>query len=240
VHLRACQAERPDPVELGYDLAALLLRDSWGFAPDLAEYADLLSDVGMATVRKRISAAYAENPDSFQAQHLMDIEYVASRYAAAERADDVLTLRRARFQAQRTLPNYRALRQAATDCGVWEPAERADAVRRLRADAAATKVSQWVGPVLVDALVDDGELDAAWTAAADGANQAQRLRLADASAGYRPADALAVYLKAVEALTDQTGNDVYPGSLRSCFPRGPATKRWEPWKSSGSTWRCCA
>jgi uncharacterized Zn finger protein len=270
VHLRACRAEPPDPVELGYNLAALLLRDSWNFGPDLAEYADLLGDVGMAAIRKRISTVYAENPDDFQARHLMEavlaaagdvdeliaflashldnhgwqhlriareldeagrpdealtwaergvreldnprddlIEYVAGRYAAAGRADDLLALRRARFQAQRTLPNYQALRQAAKDCGVWEPAERADAVRRLRADAAATKVSQWAGPVLVDALVDDSELDAAWTAAADGANQAQWLRLADASAGYRPADALAVYLKAVEALTDQTGNDVY-------------------------------
>jgi uncharacterized Zn finger protein len=270
VHLRACQAEPPDPVELGYDVAALLLRDSHGLAPNLEEYADLLGDVGMATLRERISTVYAENPDDFRAWHLMEtvlaatgdadeliaflasrldnhgwqhlriareldkagrpgealawaergtreladpredlVEYVADRYAAAGRADDVLALRRARFQARRTLPHYQALRQAATDCGVWESTERADAVRRLRADAAATKVSQWAGPVLVDALVDDGELDAAWTAAADGANQAQWLRLADASAGYRPADALAVYLKAVEALTDQTGNDVY-------------------------------
>lgn len=270
VHLRACQAERPDPVGLGYDLAALLLRDSWGFAPDLADYADLLGDVGMATVRKRVSTVYAENPDDFQAQRLMEtvlaaagdvgeliaflashldnhgwqhlritreldaadrpaealawaergvreladprddlVEYVAGRYAADGRADDLLALRRVRFQAQRTLPNYQALRQAATDCGVWEPAERADAVRRLRADAAATKVSQWTGPVLVDALVDDGELDAAWTAAADGANQAQWLRLADASVTTHPADALAVYRQAVKALTEQTGNGVY-------------------------------
>jgi uncharacterized Zn finger protein len=267
VHLRACQAERPDPVELGYDLAALLLGDSGGLAPGLAEYASLLGDIGMATVRKRISAVYAESPDDFRARRLMDtiltaagdtdeliaflashldshgwqhlriareldaadrsdealawaergvrelanpredlVGYVAGRYAAAGRADDLLALRRACFQAQRTLPNYQALRQAATDCGVWESAERADAVRRLRADAA---VSQWAGPVLVDALVDDGELDAAWTAAADGANQAQWLRLADASAGHRPAEALAVYLKAVETLTDQTGNGVY-------------------------------
>lgn len=268
-HLRACQAERPDPVELGYDLAALLLHDSSGFAPDLADYADLLGDVGMATVRKRVSTAYAENPDDFRgrlmetvlvaagdvdeliaflASHLDDhgrqhlriareldeagrpdealawaergireladshddlVEYAAGRYAVAGRADEVLALRRARFQAQRTLPNYRALRQATTDCGVWESTERADAVRRLRADAAATKVSQWAGPVLIDALVDDGELDAAWTAAADGANQAQWLRLADASVTARPADALAVYRQAIKALTEQTGNGVY-------------------------------
>lgn len=269
-HLRACQAERPDPVELGYDLAALLLHDSGGFAPDLAEYADLLGDAGMAIIRERISTVYAKTPDDFRARRLMEtilaavgdvdaliaflashldnhgwqhlriareldevgrpdealawaergvreladphddlVEYTAGRYAAASRADDVLALRRARFQAQRTLPNYQALRQAATDRGVWESAERADAVRRLRADAAAMKVSQWAGPVLVDALVDDGELDAAWTAAADGATEAQWLRLADASAEYRPADALAVYLKAVQALTGQTGNDVY-------------------------------
>jgi hypothetical protein len=36
-------------------------------------------------------------------------------------------------------------------------------------------------PVLIDALIDDGDLDAAWAAAKDAATEPQWLRLADAS-----------------------------------------------------------
>ena len=51
--------------------------------------------------------------------------------------------------------------------------------------------------MLIDALLDDGDLDGAWIAAESGATQEQRIRLADASVAMRPADALAVYLKAI-------------------------------------------
>jgi hypothetical protein len=63
--------------------------------------------------------------------------------------------------------------------------------------------------VLIDALLDDGDLDAAWTAAEDSATPDRRIRLADASVVTRPADALAVYLKAITPLTEQTGDTVY-------------------------------
>ena len=42
------------------------------------------------------------------------------------------------------------------------------------------------GPVLVDALLDDGDLDAAWAAAKDGATDEQWLRLADALSRHPP------------------------------------------------------
>jgi uncharacterized Zn finger protein len=148
----------------------------------------------------------AAHPD----QQLVD--YLAGRYRAAGRDDDVLTLRRSRFQAQRSLANYRALRQAATDLGAW-PAERGQALALLREDARqwrSTVSWAWTnGPVLVDALLDDGDLGAAWAAAKDAATDAQWLRLADASAATRPADALAVYLRTVGSLKKLTGNDVY-------------------------------
>jgi uncharacterized Zn finger protein len=83
----------------------------------------------------------------------------------------------------------------------------------LSADAAGARrrgLHPWAaGPVLVDVLLDEGEVDAAWAAADGAASQEQRLRLADAVAPSRPADALAVYLQAVEPLRSLTGNDVY-------------------------------
>jgi uncharacterized Zn finger protein len=153
------------------------------------------------------------------------VEYLADRYAAAGRADDVVILRRERFQAQRTLANYQALRRAATASGSW-PAERGQALDLLREDARAARTqarsnlayrASWAsgGPVLIDALLDDGDLDAAWAAAVKGEGEAggtpevQLLRLADASLTARPADALAVYRKAIGPLKRLTGDNVY-------------------------------
>ena len=142
------------------------------------------------------------------------IEYLAGRYAAAGRTGEVLALRRDRFTAEPTLDSYRALRQAAQDTGTW-PAEREQARAELAADAERARFQLargWTaGPVLIDALLDDGDADAAW-AAAEG-NRAvtpeQWLRLADAVAADRPADALGVYRRAIDQLRTMTGNDVY-------------------------------
>lgn len=144
-------------------------------------------------------------------------EYVAGRYAADGRTDDVLTLRRTRFKAERSLTHYQALRLAATHTGTWQ-AERDDALAMLQEDArnmptASYSYWSWGGPVLVDALIDDGDLDTAWTAITSGtaknATEAQRLRLSDASIATRPADALAIYLKSIEPLRSQTGDSTY-------------------------------
>jgi uncharacterized Zn finger protein len=149
----------------------------------------------------------AEHPD----ERLID--YLASRYAAAGRNEDALNLRRDRFRVERTLANYQALRRAATESGVW-PAERDQALVLLRKDASHLRMAvpwAWSGPVLVDALLDDGDLDAALTAAknAPATTEAQWLRLADALADTRPVDALPVYLRTVESLKQHTGNDNY-------------------------------
>jgi hypothetical protein len=132
---------------------------------------------------------------------------VAARYRAAGRQDDVLELRRSVFQAERSLANYRALRRAATNSGTWQ-VEGPKALAELGRDAKIRPAGSWNSSVLIDALLDDGDLDAAWTAADSGATQDQWIRLADASVATRPADALAVYLKAIKPLTEQTGDNV--------------------------------
>jgi uncharacterized Zn finger protein len=295
VHLRACQAAPPDPVSLADYLAGLLLNDSYGLAPDLADYADLLGDTGTARMRQRIEAAFGESPHDYRARSLMEtivkaegdvdaliaiyaaelddrgwahlriareldgagrhgealgwaerglreagrvddqlVDYLANRYASDGRAEDVLALRWSRFEAERTLAHYQALRQAAAESGTWG-ADRAKALARLRNDVGATPARGyfnwgWAGPVLVDALIDDGDLDAAWTAVTTGAAKTtatheQRLRLADGLASTRPADALPVYLTAIEPLRSQTGDQTYHQvarlllSARGCHQR---------------------
>jgi uncharacterized Zn finger protein len=157
------------------------------------------------------------------------VDYLVGRYTAAGRAEDVLTLRRGLFGADRTLAGYQALRQAATTCGVWN-AEREAALELLRKDALKARQPpwsgwQWAGPVLIDALIDDGDLAPAWIEARDAASEAQWIRLADASIADRPADALAVYVKAINRLSEGTGNAVYHKiaahllSARACHER---------------------
>jgi uncharacterized Zn finger protein len=139
-------------------------------------------------------------------------EYLADRYASAGRTDDLLALRRTRFQADHTLANYQSLREAAENRGTWAT-ERGQALSLLSADAAGARrraLHPWAaGPVLIDVLLDEEEIDEAWAAADGVASPEQWLRLADAVAASRPADALGVYLQAVEPLRAQTGNEVY-------------------------------
>jgi uncharacterized Zn finger protein len=171
----------------------------------IAEELDAHDRGGEALVWAERGLAEAAHPD-----HRL-IDYLASRYAAAGRGDDVLSLRRDRLRGERTLASYKALRDAAMDSGVW-PAERAEALALLGKDVHRPPAGSswgWDGPVLVDALLDDGDLDAAWEAAKDVASDAQWDRLANASIDARPLDALAVYLRAITPLKSMTGDPVY-------------------------------
>jgi uncharacterized Zn finger protein len=273
VHLLACEAVPPDPVELAGYLADLCLTDHYGLTPAFTDYFELLGDTGRAALHERIAAAYEANPDDYHARHLMEsvletegdvdalvaflsphldergaqhlriakkldevgrahealdwaergirggprpdtrlVDYLVERHTTAGRAKDVVSLRRMLFEGDRTLANFRALHSAATDIGVWG-AEREAALGLLRNDAAAARGKTpwfpWAGPVLIDALIDEGDLDAAWTAAQDAASEPQWIRLANASASSRPADSLAVYRKVIEGLSQKTGDAVY-------------------------------
>jgi len=272
VHLLACQAAPPDPVELAGYLAGLYLTSEFPFMPALAEYAELLGEAGAAVLRERVTAAYEAKPDdihtryvmesviaaegdvdalvAFYATHLSEngwqhlriaqtldaadraeealewaerglaagsrphhqlVAYLVDRYTAAGRTGDVLGLRRTVFAGDRSLENFRALRTTAIEAGAWD-AERETALSQLRKDAAAAQRTLWLtwgGPVLVDALIDDGGLTAAWTAAQDIASEPQWIRLASASITTRPADALAVYVTVIERLTHNTGDAIY-------------------------------
>ena len=221
VHLRACQAADPppDPVELGTYLADLVLDDTRGLTPSLEDYAGLLGRAGTLAIRDRITAVYRANPGHANARHL------AGSLAGPVTEDAALRERRARHEAERSLASYRALRAAARKANTWD-------TERIMA------LSQLPPPVLVDALLDDGDLDAAWAAlsrptdpgrppvlaqSADpgrpsillgDAAEEQRLRLADASLTARPAQALGVYLAAAGPLTRQTGDAAYRKLVR--------------------------
>ncbi|MFH9038436.1 SWIM zinc finger domain-containing protein [Streptomyces sp. NPDC017966] len=150
------------------------------------------------------------------------VDHLCERYARAGRIADAVAVRRDHFGARRSLLAYQQLRAAARAADSW-PAEREGALALLRADAERPRRSWYDGPVLVDALLDDKDVDAAWQAAAQtGAHDRQWLTLADQARATRPADALGVYLRLAEPLTKETGNRVYEQlvglllSIRDC------------------------
>ncbi|HEX6450137.1 MAG TPA: hypothetical protein VF060_11820 [Trebonia sp.] len=209
VHLRACRAADPPPgpVELGTYLADLILDDTRGLTPSLEDYADLLGRAGTLAIRDRITAVYRANPGHANARHL------AGSLAGPVTDDAALRERRARHEAEPSLGSYRALRAAARQANTWN-------TERIKA------LSQLPPSVLIDALLDDGDLDAAWAVLAQPTNpdrpplvsgdaaEEQRLRLADASLTARPAQALGVYLAAAGPLTRQTGDAAYRKLVR--------------------------
>ncbi|MER7990581.1 hypothetical protein ABTY53_34100 [Streptomyces noursei] len=153
------------------------------------------------------------------------VDHLCDRYAQADRLADAVTLRRDHFGARRALLTYQQLRAAARAADCW-PAERERALAVLRADAGQREQGGYGGPVLVDALLDDKDVDAAWQAATEtGADDRQWLTLADQARATRPADALGVYLRLARPLTQHTGNAVYERlvslllSIRDCHRR---------------------
>jgi uncharacterized Zn finger protein len=157
-------------------------------------------------------------------------DYLAARYEGTGEFDGVLAVRQDAFNTGRTLVRYRALRDAACKAGQWE-AVRERALPQLQSDAAGIRTHGradfgWGdGPVWISALIDDGDIAAAWDAAAGIASARQWLTLADLLSGDRPADALPVYLRAVEPLRSQTGDAAYQQvaallvKIRDCHER---------------------
>jgi uncharacterized Zn finger protein len=137
------------------------------------------------------------------------VDDLCERYARVARLPDAVSLRRDHFGARRTLLAYQQLRAAARAADCW-PAERVGALALLHEDAARGHGGWYGGAVLVDALLDDEDVEAAWQAATEaGAHDRQWLTLAEQARAARPADALGVYLRLAEPLTQQTGNAVY-------------------------------
>lgn len=126
------------------------------------------------------------------------VEYLVRRHTAAGRHEDALRVLRGDLRARRTLGAYRRLREAARAAGRWS-GERPAALRLLHGDR-----------VLIDALLDDGDAEAAFATARDtGAAPDQWVRVADGIRDRRPADALALYRRAVAPLRRRTGDAAY-------------------------------
>ncbi|GAB3988323.1 SWIM zinc finger family protein [Actinoallomurus acanthiterrae] len=136
-------------------------------------------------------------------------DYVVDRYQRSARHADAVAVRRERFSAAPTLEGYRKLRDAASTADCWD-AERTAALERLEQRTPPDDADlHYDGSVLVDVLIDEGDIDAAWPAAEGRASERQWLALADLVRDERPADALKVYRRAIEPRTRRTGDGNY-------------------------------
>lgn len=90
MHLLACEAAPPDPVELAGYLAGQWLGDGHGLVPALTDYAELLGGTGAAALRDRVASAYKASPDDSHVRRVMeavlesdgDINALVAVYAA--------------------------------------------------------------------------------------------------------------------------------------------------------------
>ncbi|MFE3581201.1 SWIM zinc finger family protein [Streptomyces vinaceus] len=138
------------------------------------------------------------------------VAFVCERYERAGRLADVVAVRRGLLRARPSLAAYQNLRTAARATETWEGVERTDALEVLKAVSQPKKGRWYDGSLLVDALIDDNDLQSAWQTATDGyADQRQWLVLADRLRDRQPADALTVYLRCIEPLRKQTGDSTY-------------------------------
>jgi uncharacterized Zn finger protein len=166
---------------------------------------------------------------------------LAARYEATGAFGKALAARQNAFDTGGTLASYRALRDAAGKAGKWESV-RERALQQLRSDAAASAAHSragfgWgEGPVWISALIDDGDVGAAWDAAAGVASDRQWLTLADLISGDRPADALPVYLRAQSNRSGPRPATRYISRSPPCLARSStATSSWARRRNSSLT-----
>ncbi|GGV87301.1 hypothetical protein GCM10015535_36770 [Streptomyces gelaticus] len=138
------------------------------------------------------------------------VDFVCERYTRAGRAADVVAVRRDVLLRRRSLATYQDLRTAARAADCWNETERAQALDALRTAVRPRMNLGLSGSALLDALLDEGDHEAAWEAAVEGyAGDRQWLTLADRIRDHRPADALTVYLRLIAPLLTRTGDATY-------------------------------
>lgn len=139
--------------------------------------------------------------DGWQVARLYDL--AAAAYLRRGAPDEVLRLRWGEHRRMTSSTTYAHLREAAEAVGAWDT-ERASARSVLEAEDPGG---------LVDALLVDGEPEAAWRVTVDHPDwdpgQGRWKRLAECRESSHPADAMVVYFKLADVELETTGRTAY-------------------------------
>jgi len=142
-----------------------------------------------------------EQTRGWQVSQLYDL--ACAVYARREQPLELLVLRRAQHERMPSSSTYRALRAAAETLDAWPVEQDAARATLQRADVRA----------FVDALLDDGEAEPAWSAATaarqDALGSDLWLRLAESREPDHPADALFVYQRLADEQLQRADRRAY-------------------------------
>jgi hypothetical protein len=160
-----------------------------------------LDDEALAWAKRGIAQT-----SGWQVYQLYDL--ACGVHDAREEPLEVLALRRAQHERMPSSSTYRALRTAAEALDAWP----------LEQDAARATLQRADPRGFVDALLGDGELELAWSAAVaaprDALGSDLWLRLAENSERDRPADALAVYQRIAGEVLEKADRRAYRSAAR--------------------------
>ena len=138
------------------------------------------------------------------------LSFLAQHYGAVGRRDEAVALLREQFQRRPDHDAYQALAAAAA------PGDRSEqrewALAELHRRAARPTTRSWENPAspLIEFLVADGDLDAAWAAARQYAVPHRALlRLAQLRAATHPADAVPVYRQEIDNQIEEQSRESF-------------------------------
>jgi hypothetical protein len=160
-----------------------------------------LDDEALAWAKRGIAQT-----SGWQVSQLYDL--ACGGHNAREEPLEVVALRRAQHERMPSSSTYRALRTVAEALDAWS----------LEQDAARATLQRADPRGFVDALLGDGELELAWSAAVaapqDALGSDLWLRLAESSERHRPADALAVYQRIADEVLERADRRAYRSAAR--------------------------
>jgi len=162
---------------------------------DFIRVAEAMAELGDDDAVLKWSRRGIEQTSGWQVSQLYDL--ASDAYRRLGEPLEVLALRRAEDQRTPSLSNYSSLKAAAVELSVWpveQPAARA-----------ALEVRDRRG--LIEALLDDDDLDLAWATATstpvETVGQQLWMRLAQQREPDNPADALSVYLRVADEVLEE-------------------------------------
>lgn len=150
-------------------------------------------------------------------------DFLVAAYLKRKRNDEALQLTWIQFEERPGLEPYKKLHEVARKFGIW-PAQRERALAWL--DQAiikeATSTSRWKPKpstpnysLRLSIALWEKDLDAAWTAAHQGAcNRSLLITLAVKLEKDRPDDAISLYRRVIPAIVDETKNSAYEEGVR--------------------------
>ncbi len=143
--------------------------------------------------------------DGWQVAQLYDL--ACSVHGRRSAALEALRLRREQHGRMASASTYSRLRHAAEEVGAWE----------IERDAARVALRNRDPGGLIDVLLDEGDVELAWSVAHKDPDWepglAQRLRLAEAREAQRPEQALPWYMLVADELLRETGRRSYARAI---------------------------